>query len=144
VTATVLDASAVLSFMLGQPAAQHVEDLLRGPTCLSAVNSAEVVNILVRRFGKDPDDVEADLTLLATTGMEIASVDADLAVRAGRLRARHYDRRNRKVSLADCVAAALALQREFPLATSDPTLAAMVRAEGGTVQPLPDSQGETS
>jgi ribonuclease VapC len=135
---TVLDASAVLAFMLEEPAAPLVEDMLREPTALSAVNCAEVAQRLIRLRGKIPDDVEADLTLLATAGMEIATVDAALALSAGRLRARHYHR-DRAVSLADCVAAALALQRNLPLATTDIALTELVRAEGGTVVELPSA-----
>ena len=142
-SATVLDASALMSFMLNQPAAETVEGLLRGPTTVASVNALEVVDRLIRGHGKDPDDVEADLTLLATSGMEIVSIDAGLAVAAGRLRARHYDRVDNPVSLADCLVAALAIQRGLTLATSDRGLVNLVRSEGGTVHPLPDSTGAT-
>lgn len=42
------------------------------------------------------------------------------------------------VSPADCIAAATALGRAAPLATADPALTALVRAEGGAVEVLPD------
>jgi predicted nucleic acid-binding protein len=60
---------------------------------------------------------------------------------AGRLRARHYHRNAMAVSLADCIAAATALSLDRPLATADPALAALVRAEGGQVRGLVDSKG---
>jgi predicted nucleic acid-binding protein len=114
---------------------------VRDPTVLTAVNAAEVIDQLVRVYRRDADDVHADLALLAHAGMEIVELAADQGLAAGRLRARHYHRQRCPVSLADCVAAALALERSVPLATSDPALAAVVRAEGGHVHGLVDSTG---
>jgi PIN domain nuclease of toxin-antitoxin system len=138
----VLDAYAVVAYLRGEQAAVDVAALLRSRTVLSSVNAAEVLDQLVRVFGRDPDDVHADLALLSHSGMDIAPVPGDLALAAGRLRARHYHRMRMAVSLADCVAAATALDRRRPLATSDPALAALIRAEGGLVHGLPDSKGQ--
>ena len=41
---TVLDAQAVIAFLLDEPAAQEVEDALREPCGISAVNLAEVLD----------------------------------------------------------------------------------------------------
>lgn len=139
---TVLDAYAVLAFLRDERAAATVADLLKSPTVLSAVNATEVVDQLVRVFGRDPDDVHADLVLLEHTGMRLAAVSTEVGLLAGRLRARHYHRERMAVSLADCIAAATALTIAAPLATSDPALAAMTRAEAGTVHGLPDSAGQ--
>jgi predicted nucleic acid-binding protein len=49
----------------------------------------------------------------------------------------------RAVSVADCCAAAIALDRDAVLATSDPALLAMIHDEGGRWMALPDSTGET-
>lgn len=138
---TILDAYAVLAYLRGEQAADQVADLLTSPTVLSAANAAEVVDQLVRVHGHDADDVHADLALLAQTGMETVPVTADIGMHAGRLRARHYDRQTMAVSLADCIAAAIALTRAAPLATADPALTTLVRAEGGSVEELPDLQG---
>lgn len=137
----VLDAYAVLAYLRDERAAEEVGELLRGPTMLAAVNAAEVVDQLVRVYAQDPDDVHADLVMLAHTGMELAAVSAGTGVLAGRLRARHYHRERMAVSLADCVAAAAALSTECALATSDPALASLVRAEGGGVHSPPDTAG---
>lgn len=139
---TVLDAYAVVAFLRGEQAANEVAALLRGPTVLSSVNAAEVIDQLVRVFGRDSDDVYADIALLSHAGMEVSTVPAELALEAGRLRARHYHRERMAVSLADCVAAATALSMGRALATADPALAALVRAEGGDVHGLPDSKGQ--
>lgn len=138
---TVLDAFAVLAFLRDEPAAGAVADLLRRPTTLSAVNATEVVDQLVRVFGRDPDDVQADLALLEHSGLHLAPVSAEIGILAGRLRARHYHRDRMAVSLADCVAAATALSAARSLATADPALAALMRTEAGTVHALPDSAG---
>jgi predicted nucleic acid-binding protein len=137
----VLDAYAVLAYLRGERPADEVAALLRSPTVLSAVNAAEVLDQLVRVFGRDADDVHADLALLSHAGMEIAPVPVEIGLLAGHLCARHYHRDKSSVSLADCVGAATALSTELPLATSDPALAAMLRAEGGPIHGLPDSAG---
>ncbi len=138
---TVLDAFAVLAFLRDEPAASAVQELLRAPTLLSAVNATEVVDQLVRVYRRDGDDVHGDLALLEHAGMTVSPVTAALGLAAGHLRARHYHRQARAVSLADCTAAATALSLDVPLATADPALATVVRREGGVVSGLPDSQG---
>lgn len=137
----VLDAYAVLAYLRDERAAEEVGELLGGPTMLVAVNAAEVMDQLVRVYGRDPDDVHADLVMLAHTGMEMTAVSAEVGVLAGRLRARHYHRERMAVSLADCIAAGAALSTEWALATADPALASLVRAEGGRVHPLADTAG---
>lgn len=138
---TVLDAYAIIAYLRGEPSSAEVAGLLRGATRLTAINAAEVCDQLVRVFGSDPDAVEADLALICHAGMRLTSVSADIAMEAGRIRARRYHRQHAAVSLADCVAASAALALREPLATADPALASIVRAEGGEVHPLPDSKG---
>lgn len=138
---TVLDAYAVLAYLRAERCADEVAQLLQAPTILTAANAAEVLDQLVRVYQRDPDDVHADLALLANAGMQIVPVTADQGLLAGRLRARHYHRERCAVSLADCLAAAAALTAQLPLATADPALAAVVRGEHGKIQPLADSTG---
>jgi PIN domain nuclease of toxin-antitoxin system len=138
---TILDAFAVIAFLRNESCADDVAELLRSPTAITAVNVTEVVDQLVRVFGYDNDDAHANLALLAHAGMEIAPVTADIGLSAGRLRATHYRRHGRAISLADCTAAATALATQRSLATADPALAAMVRAEGGRIHSLAGSTG---
>ena len=138
---TVLDAYAVLAYLRNETAAELIAELLRTPTVLSAVNAAEVIDQLVRVYGRDPDDVHADLALLSHADMQLCPLSVDVGTLAGRLRARHYHRARMAVSLADCVAAATALSGGRPLATADPPLAAVIRAEDGDLHALPDSAG---
>jgi PIN domain nuclease of toxin-antitoxin system len=138
---TVLDAYAVIAYLRGEPSSSEVASLLREPSHLAAVNAAEVCDQMVRVFGSNPDAVEGDLALLCHAGMNLLPVSPDLAIDAGRISARHYHRERSAVSLADCIAAATALACQQPLATSDPALAEVLRAEGGKVHALPDSRG---
>lgn len=139
---TVLDAYAVIAYLRGEPSADEVAELLHGPTILTAVNAAEVLDQMIRVFDSDPDAVEADLALLSHAGMTVQAVTHELGMEAGRIRARRYHRDRAAVSMADCVAASAALAARRPLATADPALAAVLRAEGGDVHPLPDSRGK--
>ena len=139
---TVLDAHAVVAYLRGEPCSSEVAGLLRGPALLTSVNAAEVCDQMVRVFGADPDGIEADLALLCHSGMTVLSVSYELGMEAGRIRARHFHRDRAAVSLADCVAASAALASHRPLATADPALAAVLRAEGGEVHALPDSKGQ--
>jgi len=79
---------------------------------ISAVNIAEVVQVIMRR-GRDVDD---DLALLAMTGVEIVDADADVARLAGELEhsTRQYD-----ISLGDRFCLALAIRRNLPILTAD-------------------------
>jgi PIN domain nuclease of toxin-antitoxin system len=79
---------------------------------------------------------------LASGGLEIAALDSAMALDAGALRAKHYKRRRCEVSQGDCFALALAKRRNLPLATADPDLAAVARAEEVKVVGLPDSNGK--
>lgn len=139
----VLDAYAVLALLRGEHAAGGVRTVLTGDeeAVLTALDVAEVVDHLVRLAGADEDDAALDVAQLGL-GSPVP-VDAAVALRAGMLRARHYHRRDRAVSLADCVAAETARSADSALATSDPHLLDTCRDEGIACIVLPDSSGRT-
>jgi PIN domain nuclease of toxin-antitoxin system len=138
--AVVLDAQGLVAFFTGEPALAPVRELLLSgeQTIMATINMAETIDRMRRVHGIDSDSLEADLL---ETGIHFRAVDIALATEAAELRASHYHRTRRSVSLADCIAAALALDRGYRLATSDPALLALVVDEGGTVEPLPASDG---
>lgn len=141
---TVLDAYAVVATVADEPAKVDVERLLRSKTersRISAANLSEVVDRLVRVHGFDLDAVWQRLDLLGSARVQVVSVDEAIGRRAGELRAIYYHKERSAVSLADCLALASAEAVEESLATPDPALAAMARAEGVEVVALPDSQG---
>jgi ribonuclease VapC len=126
----VLDASAVLALLLDEPGADDVENLLRTATArMSTVNVAEVVDVLVRVYGAGPDEAVTSVDELVASAVEAVAPSIDDAARAGQLRARVFDRRTSRVSLADCFVLAIA-GPSARIVTGDSTLTALARAEG--------------
>ncbi len=139
----VLDSFAVLALLKDEPAATLVQQLVEGEddTALTALGVSEVLDHLVRLMGADEEEAVLDLAQL---GLAVPSpIAADVALRAGLLRARHYHRKTRAVSLADCIAAETARPESFRLASADPHLLDLCRDEDIAVIPLPDSTGRT-
>lgn len=138
---TLLDANATIAFLRAEPAGPLVREILTGPTAMSVINAAEVVDRMIRVHTQRLDELEQDFSLLERTGMRMIPVTDAIAVHAGRLRARYYDRKTCSVSMADCVAAATALREKVELATADRGLVVVMMGEGGEVLALPDSNG---
>jgi PIN domain nuclease of toxin-antitoxin system len=140
----ILDAYAVLGLLKGEPAAPVVRDLLGSEPlpALTAVGVAEVLDHLVRVEGATDEDAALDLAQLGLA--DPAPVDEVVGMRAGLLRARHYNRRTRPVSLADCVAAEAARATAAALVTADPHLLDLCSEEGIATVALPDSSGRTT
>ena len=135
----ILDAYAVLALLEGEPAAVLVAGLLDGEdeARLTAVGVAEVIDHLVRLLGASEDDAALDIAQLGLA--DAVPVDPTPAIRAGMLRARHYHRRHRAVSLADCVAAEATRIHGAALETVDPHLLDLCRHEAIDQIVLPDS-----
>jgi len=74
--------------------------------------------------------------------VDVLPVDEAIGRLAGALRARHYERDRRPLSLGDCLALATAKVLERPLATADPPLLDVAVAERVKVIPLPDQWAE--
>lgn len=136
----VLDAYALEAFLNLEPAAQIVRDLISSgeQVVITGVNLGETVDRMIRVNGAARDDLENDIV---TLGITITGVDATVGFDAAALRANHYHRTRRAVSVADCCAAALALDREALLVSSDPALLGLMYDEGGRYLALPDSGG---
>jgi PIN domain nuclease of toxin-antitoxin system len=139
----VLDAYAVLALLKGEFASGEVRTLLVSDeeAVLTALGVAEVVDHLVRLAGADEDEAALDIAQLGLDSPP--PLDAAVARRAGLLRARQYHRRDRAVSLADCVAAETARSTGSAIATADPHLLDTCRDEGIACIVLPDSGGRT-
>jgi PIN domain nuclease of toxin-antitoxin system len=124
--AVVLDAGALIALLRSEGAASQVEQLLRERAArMSVVNAAEIVDVLVRRHGRVADEVVGAVDELAA----LVPASADVAMQAGELRARLFDRRSRRVSLADCFVLATA-EPDETIVTTDETLAGAARDEG--------------
>ena len=96
--------------------------------------------MLIRRDGFAETEIRGLIDPLLQKELKVISVSGELAWSAAHLRARHYHRRDRPLSLADCIA--LATSIEFGgLATADALLAQVARDEGVDVVGLPNSEG---
>ena len=112
----VFDSCAVIALLQREPGAEVVAEVLKDPgnRCLiHAVNACEVYYDIYRRAGEK--DASALEEILVTTGIElVGTIPAALWQTAGKLKAEW-----RRVSLADCLALALALLEAGTLLTSD-------------------------
>lgn len=107
----VLDASAILAYLLGEPGSERVEAVIEGAS-VSSVNIAEVVQKLVERGCADAL-VRASLQDLPVL-VEPFGVAA--ALRVGLLRRKT---RSAGLSLGDRACLDLAKQRQWPAFTAD-------------------------
>lgn len=108
---------------------------------VSAVTVGETMDVLVRVRHHRVEHCDAQLQLLYSGGLEVVPVDEEIGRLAGLLRARHWNRDSRPVSLADCTALATAILNQEAIATADAALIGAARAEGHPVIVLPDSEG---
>jgi predicted nucleic acid-binding protein len=114
---TVLDASALLAMLFGEPGMEDMRALFHKaaaadkPLLISAVNWAEVLNRVTRREGAAGRAAAKDLA--ASGAIEIVPVDASLAEIAASYKAADI------LGLADAFAAALARSRKADLVTAD-------------------------
>lgn len=120
---SVLDSYAVLAFLFEEDGHETVMALFEKAAAsdqnvlISAPNWAEVRYQVERKIGADRWN-EVRLKLLGLP-IEIVPADQQLAELAGEIKA------TRKMSLADCFAAALAKQRKADLYTGDPEFRAV-------------------
>ena len=134
-----LDAYAILALARNEPAANEVERLIRERvTAITTVNLFEVADFLLRRAHADEAEARAQLSLVIGDPVRVVPVTQDHAWRGARLRARYYERERCEVSLADCVLLA-APGEDDSVATADPAVATVARAEGIGLVGLPDT-----
>lgn len=115
--AFVLDSWAVLAYLQAETAGQKIANLIADtleqgvPLLISVVNVGEVWYI----FAREISEAEADKAVesLRHLGIEFVDVDWKLARQAAAYKA------NRKMSYADCFAAALAKEHKAELVTGD-------------------------
>lgn len=139
---TLLDANALIALLRREPAGPEVAGLLRGRECATPTTCVtEVVDIMLRISGADPERLSERLGALLDESVDVLELGTNVAWRAGRLRAQHYDRKDTDLSLADCVLLATA-GPEDEIATSDRAVAATARRLGIDLTPLLDSKGK--
>jgi PIN domain nuclease of toxin-antitoxin system len=130
-----LDASALLAHLLGEPRGRGVSALLAtGGLGMATVNLAETIDVLCRRVDRGRAQ-EVVAPLIHGPIAQLVALDAARAWRLGELRARHYHRTQRPVSLGDCALLACADSTDS-IATFDAVLIAMARDEAVAVVDL--------
>ncbi len=108
----VLDSSAILAILFGEPGAAAITDGLRADSVASTINLAEVQTKLVR-LGQDPDVAWQDA---AATPSRILPYTEDHAKLTGSLAART---RHLGLSLGDRSCLALGILLNSPVYTAD-------------------------
>ena len=100
---------------------------------MSTVTVAEVTDVLERVYGVSSEAVAGTVHGVLGVAVEFVPPTAELAARAGSIRARHYRRRANDVSLGDCFVLATASDGRT-VVTSDRALARTGRSEGIAVE----------
>ena len=114
----VLDSYAILAFLENEPGADKVAEIIKQardkdkPLFMSVINWGEVYYIVKRTAGVEA--AEDTLRNLGTLPIEIINVDRDLTKIAAEYKS------SRKMSYADCFAAALAKRESAEVLTGDP------------------------
>ena len=108
---SVLDASALLAFLLDEPGQEQVDQVLP-EAVISGVNWAEVLQQLIRR-GAEIEGCRGDLEAL---GLSIRAFDAEAAEQAARL---WPESRAHGLSLGDRACIALGIDLNVPILTGD-------------------------
>ncbi|MFZ0214743.1 MAG: PIN domain-containing protein [Candidatus Dormiibacterota bacterium] len=126
---TLLDAYALIAFLVGGPAAPPVRAILReGGAGVATANLAEVLDVSQRRHGLPIRRAWELLDPLFEGPVVAIPLEAAIARCAAEIRARHYHRTSRPISLADAVLVASA-QPGDRIATADPDVLAVAGAE---------------
>lgn len=132
-----LDAYALIAFLTGGPAAGDVRGLLRsGEAGVATANLAEALDVSARVHGLPIARARDVLDPLFETTLIAVDLDRDTVRRSADVRARHYHRASRAISLADAILIASAGPGDR-IATADAALLAVAEAEGRAAIALP-------
>jgi uncharacterized protein with PIN domain len=137
-----LDAYALTALLADEPAADDVEQLLSSEsTAVATANLAEAADRLARihEIAVSRTRTAVD-SLEQSTDLRIRAVEPAHAWRAAELRAKHYHRTRRPLSLGDCLLLAMT-DEDDRLATADPDVLATAQDEEIGWIALPDSRG---
>lgn len=126
---TLLDAYALIAFLIGGPATPQVRAILReGDAAVATANLAEALDVSQRVHGLPIQRAVEIVEPLFEASLTAIFLDVAVARRAAEIRARHYHRSSRPISLADAVLIASA-ERGDRIATADRDVLAVAGAE---------------
>jgi predicted nucleic acid-binding protein len=134
---TLLDAYALVAFLVGGPATAQVRAILRdGDAAVATANLAEALDVSQRVYRLPVTRAGAVLEPLLAETLSTVPLDLPTAQRAARIRADHYHRSECPISLADAIYLATASEGDR-LATADPDVLAVAAIERIAVLALP-------
>ena len=137
---TFLDAYALVAFLVGGPATAQVRTILReGDAAVATANLAETLDVSQRRHGLPVARALEILDPLLEGPLTAVSLDLAVARRAAAIRARHYHRTSRPISLADAVLVASAAGQDR-VATADRHVLAISKLEKVASVALPEQR----
>ena len=126
---TLLDAYALIAFLVGGPATEQVRAILReGDAAVATANLVEALDVSQRVYGLPISRAAEILEPLLEGALTAVPLDSAVAHRAAEIRAEHYHRSSRPISLADAVLIASARQGDR-IATADPDVLAVAGLE---------------
>ncbi len=135
---TLLDAYALIAFLVGGPATAQVRAILReGRVAVTSANLAETLDVSQRIHGMEIARAMEVLDPLLQGPLEVMSLDTATARAAAEIRAEHYHRSSRPISLADAVLIASA-KPDHRIATADPDVLAVAKLEDLETIVLPE------
>ena len=115
--AIVLDSWALMAYLEDEPAAEQVANIIADahedeiPLLMSVVNAGEIWYIIAR----EASEADANESIAELRQLGIVFIDADWNLAHGAA----YFKSKKKMSYADCFAAALAKQRKAHVVTGD-------------------------
>jgi predicted nucleic acid-binding protein len=126
---TLLDAYALIAFMVGGAATQQVRAILReGDAAVATASLVEVLDVSQRVHAVPITRAVEVLEPLLAGPLTAVPLDSIVARRAAEIRARHYHRSTRPISLADAVLIGSAKPGDR-IATADPHVLAVAKTE---------------
>lgn len=134
---TLIDAQALITFVVGGPAMEPVRAILRdGSAAMATANLIEVLDISGRRYGLPVPRVAEIIEPLLDGPLAAIPLDRAVAMKAAKVRVGHYSRSELPLSLADAVLIASAGPGDR-VASSDSVLLAVATASGLETIELP-------
>jgi predicted nucleic acid-binding protein len=136
-----IDASALIALLGGEPAAEEVREILSDhAAAMTTVNLAEAVDRLQRRYGLGSARTRPVIDALVDDALALIPLGPAEAWRAAEIRAEHYHRTRCPLSLADAVLIASA-GPDGRVASSDQHMLRVAARERIAITALPDSRG---
>jgi predicted nucleic acid-binding protein len=131
-----LDAYALVALLAGRAAGVRVQALLREGAGVATANLVETYEVSERRYGVPIARSAEILEPLFDLALRTVPLDRVIARRAAEMRAKHYHRAKRPISLADAILLASAESGDT-IATADPDVLAIAALEGVPTTELP-------